>query len=260
MKLFSSWVSDTNVLPPDRLRPWQLERGTACLQSASGVPAAADACTFEPTQRLLAVGGTAGLLGPPPACDMVPGAARASAGGARAHTARRGGWRTQNVGGAVLTRHPAAPATQVGTCDGRVKLFGAEGVERTLRCSSGAFAYSAPSVPGLLPSASSPSGAAAPSGGAAASADGAAPASLDEAASVSAGGAAEQPGTRQLLFIPDRGAVLRVDTVRPAQGGRHEAVRGLSWTEPATLCRAPAAAAGSQLAITREAPTSRPTP
>jgi hypothetical protein len=53
------------------------------------------------------------------------------------------------------------PCLQVSTTDGRVKIFGREGVERTLRCGSGA----------------------------------------------------PHPAARQLLFLVNRGAVLRVDEV-----------------------------------------------
>jgi hypothetical protein len=79
-------------------------------------------------------------------------------------------------------------------------------VERTLRCGGGALGS-------RTPSAATPP---APSAGGAAS-DGAAP--LDDAASASTrgggGGGDEPPGTRQLLFLPGRGTVVRVDTVRP---------------------------------------------
>ncbi|GBF96648.1 hypothetical protein Rsub_09281 [Raphidocelis subcapitata] len=76
MKLFNWAVDASQPLPPDRLRVWQLARGGAALHAASGVPASADCCAYEPTQRLLAVS----------------------------------------------------------TVDARVKLFGREGVERTLFC------------------------------------------------------------------------------------------------------------------------------
>jgi hypothetical protein len=52
-------------LPPDRLRVAALARGAACLQAAAGVPAAADACAYETTQRLLAVRGAAAAAAGP---------------------------------------------------------------------------------------------------------------------------------------------------------------------------------------------------
>lgn len=104
MKLFGSigWSSAGDRLPPDRLRISQLASSGACLEAVSGMPANTDYISYEPTQRLLAVG----------------------------------------------------------TADGRVKLFGREGVERSL---------------------------------------------------FTRGGPDKPAGTRQLLWLVNRGGIMRVD-------------------------------------------------
>jgi len=63
MKLFG-WLGgeSSSALPPDRLGIAQLANGADCLQAVSGMLSTADSCTYEPTQRLLAV--RAGVLFP----------------------------------------------------------------------------------------------------------------------------------------------------------------------------------------------------
>jgi hypothetical protein len=167
MKLFNWAVDASQPLPPDRLRAWQLARGGAALHATSGVPSSADCCAYEPTQRLLAVRGARG-------CgqrhSMHRAGRRASSQASRLRDRMRN-WRPPGRDGGSPRRAqnaPCAAASQVSTADARIKLFGREGVERTLFC--------------------------APGGG---GADGPPPAT-----------------TRHLAFLANRGAVLRVDTVR----------------------------------------------
>lgn len=50
------WLTGSGAqLPPDRLRISQLGAALAAGACATGVPAGADACAHEPTQRLVAV-------------------------------------------------------------------------------------------------------------------------------------------------------------------------------------------------------------
>jgi hypothetical protein len=53
MWLFQS--KNVGSLPEDRLKPKDLTPLAECLQAQSGIPATADACAYDPIQRLLAV-------------------------------------------------------------------------------------------------------------------------------------------------------------------------------------------------------------
>ncbi|KAF8064591.1 hypothetical protein HT031_003392 [Scenedesmus sp. PABB004] len=103
------------ALPPDRLRVQQLAQGRAVFQAQAGVPEAADALAYEPTQRLLAVSGRRRTAG---------------AGGGAAGAAARAALLARALERSPPTAATAAPPRQVGTADGRVKLLGADGVER----------------------------------------------------------------------------------------------------------------------------------
>ena len=180
MKLFRWGTGDAAaLLPPCKLRASALAAQLRCgggggadvggaaddaagdgsLLATAGVPAAADGCAYEPTQRLLAVS----------------------------------------------------------TADGRVKVFGGGGEsERTLR--SG--------LPPLLAASDDGGGAAgrAPSAGLDRAVSAASSSGLGGFTDLGGGGgggfggfggdgATGSAGTRQLLFLRDRGAVVRVDTV-----------------------------------------------